>query len=206
VTITWIRAYHTRRLERADSIIGTLHRAGLVTPLDDQTIAFFDIQALRSSHFASALGPTMGVRMEEGGELLRVRTHVLAHASGFLVLRLTLSSDDNPGLTGLTAEDLGRFERMPWNGSPVTWELQGRPFVAGLREALNVLFLVIHEQMVRGRYRLDEVVGHARDTPFGNQRLQQLATHGELSHPLPVSSEPSSRLSTPGWRRTCPRA
>jgi hypothetical protein len=187
VTITWIRAYHTRRLERADAIIGTLHRAGLVTPLDDTAIGFFDIQALRSSHFASALGPALGVRMEDGGELMRVRSHVLAHASGFLVLRLTLSSDDNPSLADLTPERLRTFERMPWNAARVTWQLAEQEFEAGLREALNVLFLVIHEQMVRGRHRLETIVEQARDTPLGNRRLQELATRGELSHPLPVS-------------------
>jgi len=187
LTVSWIRAYHTRRLDRAGEIINKLAGAGVVTPQDDASIAFFDIQALRSSHFATGIGPQLTLRTDDEADPLLVRSHVLAHASGFIVLRLTASSDDNPSLDRLDPAQLREFERMPWTFHPMQWSLGDLEFRAGLREALNVLFIAAHETLVRGHYDLASVIPLARDSAFGNRHLQALAARGEISHPLPVS-------------------
>jgi hypothetical protein len=187
LTVSWIRAYHTRRLERAGQIIAKLANAGVVTAQDDTAIGFFDIQALRSSHFATGLGPRLTMALENDGDPLVLRSHLLAHASGFIVIRLTATSADNPSLDDLDPTELTQFERLPWNARPMTWSIGEVRFEAGLREALNVLFLAAHEILVRERYDIASLVPLARDTAFGNRHLQTLAARGELSHPLPVS-------------------
>jgi hypothetical protein len=187
LSVSWVRAYHTRRLERASEIIGKLEDAGVVTPQDDTKIGFFDIQALRSSHFATGLGPRLSVRLDDEEEPLVIRSHLLAHASGFIVIRLTASSIDNPTLEGAEPRRLAELERLPWNFRQLRWTLGEVSFEAGLREALNVLFLAAHEILMRGRYDVAALVPLARDSSFGNKHLQSLAALGELSHPLPVS-------------------
>src|SRR4051812_20143097 len=92
-TVSWIRAYHTRRFARVDETLRVLANRKLVAPRDDISLRFFDIQALRSCHFASAQGPDFKVegalQSANGAETsidLTGASNVLVHASGFLVL------------------------------------------------------------------------------------------------------------------------
>ena len=131
LTVSWIRAYHTRRLDRAGDVIGRLEAAGVVTPADDLTIGFFDISALRSSHFASGTGPQLTLRLTEDDEPLVVHSHLLAHASGFIVARITASSVDNPALAEMGPSRLAELERLPWTPRQVQWTIGEVDFEAG---------------------------------------------------------------------------
>ena len=105
-TASWIRAYHTPRLVTVDKILDPLQDKNLLTRQDDNGLEFFDIQALRACHFGTAKGPefTMQGDLDVGrGDsprrvpiILTGSCHILAHASGFVALRLTIDSQQYP--------------------------------------------------------------------------------------------------------------
>jgi len=102
-SVSWIRTYHTARFIgdlRGLATVGEGQRR--IKSVDQYIHQFYDIQALRNGHFARAVldpfdfsgrVPVHG-RAEMGELRGTARCHLLAHVSGFIVLRLTVRSDE----------------------------------------------------------------------------------------------------------------
>lgn len=184
-TVSWIRAYHTRLDGKATDVINRLAAGGMVRPSDDVGIGFFDVQALRSAQFASGNGPRL--QLTYGSEQFVVRTRVLAHVSGFLVLRLTLASADNPVMRSMGLDELARFERLPWGLAQLPWSWGSETFNLGVRETFNLIYLRCHELLRDRTWSLAAATEQAVDGNHGNAHFHRLCERNELSYPFPVT-------------------
>lgn len=155
---------------------------------------FFDVQSLDQGHVARLrLG---GVRFHsrdvEGATHLAssVNVHMLLHAAGFLVLRLTIRPDlISDGLPwGL--QDFHRLYDCIWTQPYFTWTIltdsEPRRLRAGVRRVMDWLFFDTHERLL-GRPRSPEVIDEwtsHHDSTVG--RFVALQARGEVLSPYPV--------------------
>ena len=203
LTVSWLRAYHSPILGPVRDALDGLAASGDIRPRDDQALDVFDIQAVRLGHFATADGPAFEVAGHWDGAAGRCtarwrgRTHLLLHASGFVVVRMTLSSADNPHLSHEDSQLLSRLERLPWEMHDFAWTVRGETVRGNVRACLNLVFLHLLEALPGGRPRTDRA-SLAVEGPDGWEHLHQLCRDGELSHPYPVSFGTHIEIADPG--------
>jgi hypothetical protein len=203
LTVSWLRAYHSPIVGPVGPAVAALAATGLIHPHDDQRLGVFDIQAVRLGHFATADGPEVEVEGHWDGPAdacrgtWRGRAHLLLHASGFVVVRLTLSSVDNPGLEPADPRLLARLERLPWEALDFAWTVRGETVRGNVRNCLNLIFLHVLENLPDGR-RADDRAACALEGPDGWDYLHGLCREGRLSHPYPVSFGTHIEIADPG--------
>jgi hypothetical protein len=166
--------------------------------VDQYVHEFFDIQTLRSGHFVrAALAPfkfsgivplrDQATRAEIEG---LARCHLLAHSSGFIVLRLTVRSDEVQYSGLLDDVFFAALERAFWvSQTPFRWFVGsgGESMTGSARVPLNHIFLDLHERW-RGRIATpDQICDWAVEGKRGCERLHELCLRGELHYPFPVS-------------------
>jgi hypothetical protein len=192
LTVSWLRAYHSPMIGPVGDVVETLQRRGLIRRKDDQAAGVYDIQALRLGHFATADGPDFLVEGDWAGEdgscrgRWRGRTHLLFHASGFVVLRLTLSSSDNPQLGPDDGPLIRTLERLPWETHAFRWTVRGGSVTGNVRACMNLVFLHLLDALP-GAQPLSDLPARAVEGPKGWEHLHELCASGRLSHPYPVS-------------------
>ena len=114
------------------------------------------------------------------------RTHLLFHASGFIVIRLTLSTADNPDLDHNDHVLLSAFERLPWGPAAFTWKVGDASVVGNVRACLNTVFLTLLDALT-GTASCEDISQVVEEGPEGWEHLHHLCSDGRLSHPYPVS-------------------
>lgn len=189
LTVSWLRAYHSPMLGPVRDTVQRLADSGFLEVVDDQAAGVFDIQAVRLGHLATSYGPDVAVRGPDEEGLAGTwtgRTHLLFHASGFIVVRLTLSTTDNPDLTHGNHALLRAFERLPWGPAEFTWTVGNASVVGNVRACLNTVFLQLLEALP-GSDSCDDLSQAVQEGPDGWEHLHELCGHGRLSHPYPVS-------------------
>jgi hypothetical protein len=192
LTVSWLRAYHSPMIGPVGDAVDALEVTGLVRRKDDQAANIYDIQALRLGHFATADGPRFvaeGTYEGAGGPRTgtwRGRTHLLFHASGFVLLRLTISSVDNPHLDHEDASLIRTLERLPWDPHAFTWTVLGGSVTGNVRACMNLVFLHLLDALP-GAEPLPDLPAKAVEGPKGWEHLHELCASGRLSHPYPVS-------------------
>jgi hypothetical protein len=166
--------------------------------IDQYIHEFFDIQALRSGHFArSALEAfnffgRVPVRDQAAmGEIQGVaRCHILAHSSGFIVLRLTVRSDEVRYSESIDDVFFAGMERAFWAGdTSFRWFVgpSGESITGNARVPLNYIFFDLHERW-RGRIATpDQLCEWSAEDKRGCAQLHRLCLEGELHYPFPVS-------------------
>lgn len=198
-TVSWIRTYHTASFGKDLQHMMAAAEAGQRLKLVDRYVhEFFDIQSLRGGHFIRAVLEPFGfsgrvpVRGQDVmGELHGVaRCHFLAHSSGFIVLRLTVRSDDVRHAGRPDDVFFASLERAFWVGNtPFRWSVDsaGESVTGGARVPLNYIFLDLHERW-RGRIAApSQLCEWAKEGKAGCERLHDLCLTGELHYPFPVS-------------------
>jgi hypothetical protein len=206
LTVSWLRAYHSPMIGPVGDAVDALESTGLVRRKDDQRANIYDIQALRQGHFATADGPGFqveGTYAAPEGERTGTwqgRTHLLFHASGFVLLRLTLSSVDNPHLHHEDAPLLRTFERLPWDQHAFTWTVRGGSVTGNVRACMNLVFLHLLDALP-GADPLPDLPAKAVEGPKGWEHLHELCASGLLSHPYPVSFGTHIEVADPSLAR-----
>lgn len=197
LTVSWMRAYHTRTGLDAASIIQALGPSeGAAGPSgqsmltfeesDDLDLEFFDLQALRSRAFATGVGAPFHVVAANGIEL-HPRPYLLAHSSGFLSIRFTADLRQDPRIQRDGPRALASLERAPWVGQEMRWEVGGTSFTSSLRGAQNFVFFNVIERLLDRPVDLDELAAAAEEERLGNERINRLCRDNEMSHPFPVT-------------------
>ncbi len=198
-SVSWIRTYHTARfVGDLQGLTNTAEVRQRLKFVDQYIHEFFDIQALRSGHFARAVldpfsfSARVPVRGQTAmGELQGVaRCHLLAHSSGFIVLRLTVRSDEVQYSGPLDDTFFAGLERAFWVGhTPFRWFVgpDGESMTGNARVPLNYIFFDLHERW-RGRIATpNQLCQWAAEGKTGCERLHELCVAGELHYPFPVS-------------------
>jgi hypothetical protein len=163
--VSWTRTYSLRVLPQellgpggSDPGVARRELGPLVDDLQPGDDAFFDIHAIRCRHVARvrlrglSLDPPPGARAD--AEPAPVAVHLLLHATGFAVLRLTLRSDRLSGWPTADGTLLGRLEGAvghPESGhwgdaeaTPMVWRLPAaEPLAGGVRAAMDAVFLAV---------------------------------------------------------------
>ncbi|GES04099.1 hypothetical protein Acor_61650 [Acrocarpospora corrugata] len=204
-TVSWFRGYDLGVL--ADIPPPELLATGMppdAEPFDVGAHTFFDLQARRLGHFAKIrLAPIefSGVLRLPHGELPvsgSVRVHILAHASGFIVIRPTLHSANAVLPRGHGADLLNQLERASYvYDYPLRWHVSdaGDPVTGGVRSLMNWVYLDLTE---RARGRADAPpAAWAVEGMKGCDRLHEMSRKGELAYPFPVSFGPQFELVLP---------
>jgi len=186
-TVSWLRCYTTPLDPRA------LLAGGAPPPLrlpgeewESGDDAFYDIQLLRRRHVARCRMSGITLRGElpsaDGGPQLQasVRAHALVHATGFLMLRITLLAAAVERGRPRSAADLEHLHHCMWGEQP-------RHIRGGVRAVMDCLFFDAHEQTM-GRSSDPGLLGTwTRDYHSRYARLEDLASAGEILTPYPVS-------------------
>ncbi|MGH3695810.1 MAG: hypothetical protein ACRDRX_17780 [Pseudonocardiaceae bacterium] len=198
-SVSWIRTYHTAHFgEDLRRMLAAAEAGRRLKFVDQYVHDFFDIQALRGGHFVRAVLEPFGfsgrvpVRGQDVmGELHGVaRCHFLAHSSGFIVLRLTVRSDDLQYSGPSHDAFFAALERAFWVGNtPFRWFVGsgGESVTGGVRIPLNYIFLDLHERWRGHIVTPDQLCRWAKESKAGCERLHELCLEGELHYPFPVS-------------------
>lgn len=194
-TVSWFRGYDLGRL--GDIPPRDLLRIALPPygePVDVDSEPFFDIQTLRRGHVARMrLKPIefSGVIRSPRGEQTisgAVTVHILAHASGFLIIRPTVQSASVSLTKGVGTEVLCQLDNALWEVAyPLRWHVPGtaEPIEGGVRNLMNWTFLDLYER-VHGREG-SPVAAWAVEGIHGCERLHAMAAKREITYPFPVS-------------------
>jgi hypothetical protein len=207
--LAWIRAYHIGVF--ADTAPRELFEAsGLdLTLIDVDEQQFFDIQPLRGAQVARAKLAPVGVsgpmRLpdEHGAPQVRafsatVNTHLLAHRSGFLLVRPTIRFDQLDVEGGLTPTALHTLERGIWAvASDLTWQVPGLELTGYVRNYMNYVFLDLFSRWSGDRATPARLGAWAVEGVHGCERLHELTTAGRLEHPFPVSFGTEIQVAVP---------
>jgi hypothetical protein len=197
-TISWFRAYDLGNL--ADLPPGEIlkfgARAGNTFP-DTDVQAFFDIQALRRGHVArTRLAPIRFdglVRLADGDRPIdgEVDIHLLAHASGFVVIRPTLRAEAvHLPRGGYGVDMLKQLERAFWiTEYPLNWHVSAShdPLPGGVRCLMNWVFLDLYERACQSEKTSHAIIKWANEGIQGCDRLHIMRDKGLLAYPFPVS-------------------
>src|SRR5918999_1172755 len=197
-TISWFRAYDLGDLAnlRPQEILESGARAGSTFP-DIDAQAFFDIQALRRGHVARMrLAPIRFdgvVRLAEDDQPIHgeVDIHLLAHASGFVVIRPTLRAEAvRLPRGGYGVELLKQLERAFWiTEYPLNWHVSDThdPLPGGGRRLMNWVFLDLYERACQSANTTSTIIEWANEGIQGCDRLHTMREEGRLAYPFPVS-------------------
>ncbi len=156
--------------------------------------AFFDIQTLRLGHVARAKIPPVDfsgtIRLARGDREItgKVIVHILAHASGFIVIRPTILAQTVEVASGAGVEALHQLERAFWDVDyPLSWHVPGAdtPVRGGVRHLMNWVFLDMYERLC-GRPD-SPLTSWATEGAKGCERLHEMAAKKLLFYPFPVS-------------------
>jgi hypothetical protein len=197
-TISWFRAYDLGNLANLPpaEILKSGARAGNTFP-DTDAQAFFDIQALRRGHVARMrLAPIRFdgvVRLADGDRPIYgdVDIHVLAHASGFVVIRPTLRAEAvHLPRGGYGVDMLKQLERAFWiTEYPLNWHVNEAhdPLPGGGRCLMNWVFLDLYERACQSESTTGTIIKWANEGIQGCDRLHHMRDEGLLAYPFPVS-------------------
>jgi hypothetical protein len=197
--LSWIRAYHIGVFADTPPLdLLTSNDLG-VTLLDVDEQQFFDIQPLRRGQVARGklapvrvTGPMrlpdaagQGVVRHISGEVV---THLVAHRSGFLLIRPTIRFDRLQVEGGLSAPALHTLERGVWAmASDLTWQLSEIELRGYVRNYMNYVFLDLFTQWSGEKPSRRQLAEWSVEEKHGCERLHRLVAEGRLEHPFPVS-------------------
>ncbi|WP_214110703.1 hypothetical protein [Acrocarpospora catenulata] len=203
--MSWFRGYDLGVL--SDIPPPELLAAGMrqdAEPYDVSANTFYDLQSRRLGHFARvrlAPIPFDGVlRLPQGDQPVsgKVSIHILAHASGFVVIRPTLLAQHATLPRAAGADLLHQFDRAFWvYDYPLAWHVPDSPgpVTGGVRSLMNWVYLDLTER-VRGRTG-SPLHTWAVEGMKGCDRLHEMAARGEIAYPFPVSFGPQIELVLP---------
>lgn len=200
-----MRAYHTGVFSerQPQELLDSSAASGLdLIPIDADKLEFYDIQALRRRHVARAKlrRPAFltGVVTDssDSGELSRreitaeVATHLIAHRSGFLIIRPTIRLDRLSNAETTQVGLLHELQRAAWVGEEgFWWQVPGtsKPLPGSARNYMNWIYLSLFAAWSGRPAHPDELLQLAVEKLHGCDRLHEMFAAHDLEYPYPVS-------------------
>ncbi|MBO3752469.1 hypothetical protein J5X84_40980 [Streptosporangiaceae bacterium NEAU-GS5] len=157
-------------------------------PVDVDADPFFDIQTLRMGHVArQKLAPVAFTGNLRGRDIEgSVVVHLLAHQSGFVIVRAVVRSDSVRVPGGVGADVLNGFDDVFWQmDAEFTWDTPQGPIKGFVRNLMNWVFLDLFERLRRPGegFPLDWAI----EREWGCERLHAMNAAGLITFPFPVS-------------------
>jgi hypothetical protein len=112
---------------------------------------FWDIQALRRCHVLRVTSPgAVECRPSGSEDWIPVRTHLVLHEAGLVLIRLTLDPFSGNHIDTISA--LANYSDAVWRGEHIEWRVSvgGRPPIlldTDVRRAMDTIMLPVHERL-----------------------------------------------------------
>ena len=195
-----MRDQASRRPDTAASLL----EGGRTVPCDPN---FWDVQALRRNHVLRIVSDSaLEFRSPDTQQWTPVDVHLLLHAVGLAVIRLTLRPE-TPGLSDLSVPQLQRFGDSVFRENPFAWRLPYGDAVVeascDVRRTMDAVMFPLHERLM-GRTAYPDFATLS-DPGARYEWLERKVARGEIISPYPVVFGTAYELvwATPSERAAC---